>query len=69
LGCFSSAASRELSEAAGDKTNKVVIDISNPITADFKGLTIGHSPSAAEAALRAQGRLRHAGEVPIGAIE
>ena len=35
-------------DAAGDLTNKVVIDISNPITADFKGLTIGHSTSAAE---------------------
>jgi 8-hydroxy-5-deazaflavin:NADPH oxidoreductase len=35
-------------KAAGDLTNKVVIDISNPITADFKGLTIGHSTSAAE---------------------
>ena len=34
--------------AAGDLTNKVVIDISNPITADYKGLTIGHSTSAAE---------------------
>jgi predicted dinucleotide-binding enzyme len=34
--------------AAGDLTNKIVVDISNPITADFKGLTIGHSTSAAE---------------------
>lgn len=34
--------------AAGDLMNKVVIDISNPITADYKGLTIGHSTSAAE---------------------
>jgi len=34
--------------AAGDLTNKVVVDISNPITADYKGLTIGHSTSAAE---------------------
>src|SRR5262249_12660904 len=33
---------------AGDLTNKVIVDISNPITADFKGLTIGHSTSAAE---------------------
>jgi predicted dinucleotide-binding enzyme len=38
----------EALKAAGDLTNKVVIDISNPITADFKGLTIGHSTSAAE---------------------
>lgn len=47
---FSSAASRELSEAAGDLT-KVVIDISNPIAPPTKGLTIGHS--TAEAALSA----------------
>jgi predicted dinucleotide-binding enzyme len=33
----------EALKAAGDLTNKVVIDISNPITSDFKGLTIGHS--------------------------
>jgi poly-gamma-glutamate capsule biosynthesis protein CapA/YwtB (metallophosphatase superfamily) len=32
----------EARKAAGDLTNKVVVDISNPITADFKGLTIGH---------------------------
>jgi predicted dinucleotide-binding enzyme len=38
----------EALKTAGDLTNKVVIDISNPITADFKGLTIGHSTSAAE---------------------
>jgi 8-hydroxy-5-deazaflavin:NADPH oxidoreductase len=38
----------EALKAAGDLTNKVVVDISNPITADFKGLTIGHSTSAAE---------------------
>jgi predicted dinucleotide-binding enzyme len=35
-------------KTAGDLSNKVLIDISNPITADFKGLTIGHSTSAAE---------------------
>ena len=34
--------------AAGDLTGKVVIDISNPLTADYMGLTIGHSTSAAE---------------------
>jgi predicted dinucleotide-binding enzyme len=33
---------------AGDLANKIVIDISNPITPDFKGLTIGHSTPAAE---------------------
>src|SRR5437867_4462569 len=40
--------SAEALKATGDLTNKVVIDISNPITADYKGLTIGHSTSAAE---------------------
>src|SRR4051794_6345148 len=33
---------------AGDLTGKVVIDISNPLTADYMGLTIGHDTSAAE---------------------
>lgn len=37
-------------EAAGslDLKGKVVVDMSNPITADFSGLTIGHTTSAAE---------------------
>jgi 8-hydroxy-5-deazaflavin:NADPH oxidoreductase len=34
--------------AAGDLTGKVVIDITNPMTADYTGLTIGHGTSAAE---------------------
>jgi len=34
--------------AAGDLTGKVVIDITNPLTADYMGLSIGHSTSAAE---------------------
>ena len=38
----------EALKAAGELTNKVIVDISNPITADFRGLTIGHSTSAAE---------------------
>lgn len=33
---------------AGDLTGKILIDISNPITPDFKGLAIGHTTSAAE---------------------
>ena len=32
----------------GDVRGKVVIDITNPLTADYMGLTIGHSTSAAE---------------------
>jgi 8-hydroxy-5-deazaflavin:NADPH oxidoreductase len=39
--------------AAGDLAGKVVIDISNPLTADYMGLTIGHSTSAAEEIARA----------------
>jgi 8-hydroxy-5-deazaflavin:NADPH oxidoreductase len=31
-----------------DLAGKVVVDISNPITADYSGLTIGHTTSAAE---------------------
>lgn len=34
--------------AVGNLQGKVVIDITNPLTADFMGLTIGHSTSAAE---------------------
>ena len=35
-------------QAAGDLKGKVVIDITNPLTADYMGLTIGHTTSAAE---------------------
>ena len=34
--------------SVGDLQGKVVIDITNPLTADYMGLTIGHSTSAAE---------------------
>lgn len=34
--------------SAGDMNGKVVIDITNPLTADYMGLTIGHSTSAGE---------------------
>ena len=34
--------------AAGGLAGKVVVDITNPLTADFSGLTIGHVTSAAE---------------------
>ena len=34
--------------AVGDLTGKVVLDITNPLTADYMGLTIGHDTSAAE---------------------
>jgi predicted dinucleotide-binding enzyme len=33
---------------AGNLEGKVVVDITNPLTADYMGLTIGHSTSAAE---------------------
>lgn len=35
-------------QSAGNLDGKIVIDITNPLTADFMGLTIGHSTSAAE---------------------
>lgn len=35
-------------KSLGDLTGKVIIDITNPLTADYMGLTIGHSTSAAE---------------------
>jgi 8-hydroxy-5-deazaflavin:NADPH oxidoreductase len=34
--------------SVGNVAGKVVIDITNPLTADYMGLTIGHSTSAAE---------------------
>jgi predicted dinucleotide-binding enzyme len=34
--------------SVGDLEGKVVIDITNPLTADYMGLTIGHETSAAE---------------------
>ena len=34
--------------SAGDLTGKVIVDITNPLTADYMGLTIGQSTSAAE---------------------
>jgi 8-hydroxy-5-deazaflavin:NADPH oxidoreductase len=35
-------------KSVGDVRGKVVIDITNPLTADFMGLTLGHTTSAAE---------------------
>ncbi|BAL95224.1 NADP oxidoreductase, coenzyme F420-dependent [Rubrivivax gelatinosus IL144] len=37
----------------GDVAGKVVIDITNPLTPDYMGLTIGHDTSAAEEIARA----------------
>jgi len=37
----------------GDLAGKTVIDISNPLTPDYMGLTLGHSNSAAEEIARA----------------
>ncbi len=38
----------ETLKLAGNLQGKVIIDISNPVTADFQGLAIGHTTSAAE---------------------
>lgn len=35
-------------KSVGNMQGKVVIDITNPLTADYMGLTLGHSTSAAE---------------------
>lgn len=35
-------------QSLGDLQGRVVIDITNPLTADYMGLTVGHSTSAAE---------------------
>lgn len=35
-------------QSLGDLAGKIVIDITNPLTADYMNLTIGHSTSAAE---------------------
>jgi len=40
-------------QAVGGLEGKVVIDITNPLTADYMGLTLGHSSSAAEEIARA----------------
>ncbi len=40
-------------KSVGDLSGKLVIDITNPLTADFMGLTLGHSSSAAEEIARA----------------
>ncbi|MBI2718877.1 MAG: NAD(P)-binding domain-containing protein [Rhizobiales bacterium] len=42
------AAAAETIAAAGGLAGKVLVDITNPLTADYMGLTIGHSTSAAE---------------------
>jgi 8-hydroxy-5-deazaflavin:NADPH oxidoreductase len=43
---------------ADDLSGKVVIDISNPITEDYRGLIIGHTSSAAEEIQKAVPRAR-----------
>ncbi len=35
-------------QSAGVQAGQVVVDITNPLTADYMGLTLGHSTSAAE---------------------
>lgn len=40
-------------QSLGDISGKTVIDITNPLTADYMGLTIGHSTSSAEEIVKA----------------
>lgn len=35
-------------KSLGDLSGKIVVDVTNPLTTDYMGLTIGHSTSAAE---------------------
>ena len=41
-------AAADVISAAGDLSGKTLVDITNPMTADYSALTIGHSTSAAE---------------------
>jgi NADPH-dependent F420 reductase len=41
-------AAAETIAAAGGLAGKILVDITNPLTADYQGLTIGHTTSAAE---------------------
>lgn len=41
-------AAKDVIEAAGGLAGKVVVDITNPLAADYSGLTVGHTTSAAE---------------------
>jgi NADPH-dependent F420 reductase len=41
-------AAQNVLNAAGDISGKILIDISNPVSADFSQLVIGHTTSAAE---------------------
>jgi predicted dinucleotide-binding enzyme len=41
-------AAGDVIDAAGGLAGKIVIDITNPLTADYSGLTIGHTTSAGE---------------------
>lgn len=42
------SAAAEVLSLAGDVSDKILVDISNPISADFSELLIGHTTSAAE---------------------
>lgn len=48
----------DVSRAAGDLDGKIVVDISNPLTADMYGLSLGHTTSAAEEIQRAVPRAK-----------
>ena len=46
-------AAAEALRSLGDLSGKTVVDVTNPLTADYMGLTIGHATSAAEEIARA----------------
>lgn len=52
------AAAVEALRALGDLSGKIVVDITNPLSADYMSLTLGHTTSAAEEIAQAVPRAR-----------
>jgi NADPH-dependent F420 reductase len=52
------AAIGDVLRSAGDLSGKILVDISNPISADYKSLVVGHTTSAAEEIQRAAPQAR-----------
>ncbi len=46
-------AASDVLKAMGDLSEKTILDVTNPLTADYGGLTIGHTTSAAESIAQA----------------
>ncbi|MHB1942567.1 MAG: NADPH-dependent F420 reductase, partial [Acidiferrobacteraceae bacterium] len=52
------AASRAAGAGQGTLDHKIIIDLTNPLTSDYAGLTVGHTSSAAEEIARVVPRAR-----------